>query len=177
MLTAGDLLHVRYGVISYPSSGPLFGQAWWVAPGFAIAVVAMIVAAWPFAEFIARQRRKDILRDAAWFFASYAGTAVAGEKVVGLSALLFGLWMYRLGSRPDRRPLAVFSVVLGLGGTIAEIALHATGLCRYSQRQLWNVPVWLPLLYMMGAPLAVGVARWVRGEPPLEEPPSSGWDA
>lgn len=175
MLTAGDLSHVRYGIIAYSSPGPLYGQAWWVAPGFAVAVVGMVVAAWPFAEFIARPRRATFAAEAAWFFASYLATAVAGEKVIGLTSLLLGLWMYRLGKRPDRRPVAVFSAVLGVGGTLGEMLLHATGLCSYSQRQLWNVPAWLPALYMMGAPLALSVTRWVRGEAPLEGPPSSGW--
>ncbi|NUP09976.1 MAG: DUF2878 family protein [Polyangiaceae bacterium] len=168
LLTVGDQFHVQYGVISYPYGGPVFGQAWWVAPGFAVATVGFVGLAWPFAPFVVKPTRKTIAADAAWFFASYAASGILGHRVVGLTSLLFGLWMYRVARRSDRRAVIWFSVMLAVVGTLGEIALHATGVTSYARKDIVLVPAWLPVLYMQGAPLALSITRWIRGEMPSD---------
>lgn len=163
LLALGDQLHVQFGVISYPS-GVFFGQAWWVAPGFALATVGFIALAWRPAARIVPPTPSSILRDGAWFFGSYAASAVLGPHVLLVTVLLGGAWLARVVRRPDRRVVIAFSLILALVGTVSEILLHATGVCSYTNRELLLVPAWLPTLYLQGAPLALSVTRWLRGD-------------
>lgn len=168
MLTVGDQFHVQFGVIGYPGPGVLWGQAWWVPPLFAIASVGFVVAAWPLAPFIEKPTRRSIIVDTAWFFGSYVASGLLGHRVVGLTSLFVGLWMYRIANRTDRRPVVWLSLALAVLGTLGESAIHATGAGWYTNRNILLVPAWLPVLYMQGAPLALSITRWVRGEPPPE---------
>lgn len=169
LLTLGDQFHVQFGVISYATTVGLAGQAWWVAPGFALATMALVAAAWPLSAFMEAPSRRDLARETGWFFAAYATSGIYGHKAFGLACVFFGVWLYRIAKRPDRRVLVAFSIVLAIAGTLGEIALHATGVCRYTLRQIVLVPLWLPMLYMQGAPLALAVARWMRGDDPMPD--------
>ncbi|MDC3988420.1 DUF2878 family protein [Polyangium jinanense] len=165
LLTVGDQFHVQFGVLSYSSDFRPFGQPWWVAPSFALAIFGFILAAWRPSAHVVEPTRRSIVLDGAWFFGSYAMTGILGAHIVPVTVLLTGAWLGRVLRRPDRRVVIAFSAVLGVLGTLGEIALHATGACAYEHRELVLVPLWLPALYLQGAPFALSVTRWLRGRP------------
>lgn len=170
-LSIGDLFHVHFGVIQEQGPTLLPGQAWWVPVLFAPAAIAFIALAWPFLPKIRATRRRDILVDGTWFIASYAATGVFGAQVWPLTLILTALWLMRVLPRADRGAVIVYSLLLALGGTLGEAALHATGICRYEPRSFLLVPAWLPALYLQGAPLALAIARWLRDPAPAAAAP------
>ncbi|MFO0551758.1 MAG: hypothetical protein U0271_25455 [Polyangiaceae bacterium] len=160
VLTIGDQFHVQFGVIRYVPPGPVFGQAWWVAPGFAAATIALVAFAWRFTHLPDSATAASLGRDIAWFFASYAITGVAGRYGLTLAVLMLAANALYVARRP--RWVWGFSLLLGVLGTLGELALHATGVCAYNYRELWLVPIWLPCLYFSGAPAALSLARWCK---------------
>ena len=164
LLTSGDQFHTQFQIIVYPRAF-FFGQAWWVAPGFAIAAIGFVGIAWP---FVARAnavptRGRDVVVEAAWFFAIYALSGVFGRWSVTLAIAFTVVWAVRVARRAagDRALIIRFSLLLAVLGTLGEELLHATGVCRYAVRDLGLVPLWLPALYLNGAPLALALARWL----------------
>lgn len=162
LLTLGDQFHTQFGVISYADPGPLFGQAWWVAPGFALATLGFVVLAWPFTPRVREPAPHDFVGGALWFFGAYAASGIFGAWSLTLTALYIALWLARIVRRPDRNVVVVYSLLLALLGTMGEWQLHASGICRYEPRDFLLVPMWLPALYLQGAPLALAIARWLR---------------
>ena len=162
LLTAGDQFHTQFGVISYANPGPLWGQAWWVAPLFALATLGFVGGAWPFAPKIAQPAPRDFVTGAAWFFGSYAASGMFGRYSLTLTVLYTAIWFLRIVRRSDRSPVIAYSLLLAASGTLAESALHYSGVCRYEPRDFLLVPLWLPALYLQGAPLALAITRWLR---------------
>lgn len=163
LLTSGDQFHTQFHVIAYPTPF-VFGQAWWVAPGFALAVIGFLAIAWPFAATAAPASGRDLGVQAGWFFVVYAASGVFGTWSITLTVAFTALWALRIARRPDRAVVVRFSLLLAVLGTLGEELLHATGVCRYSVRDLGLVPLWLPALYLNGAPFALALARWLRPE-------------
>jgi hypothetical protein len=172
LLTAGDQFHTQFGVISYANPGPLWGQAWWVAPLFALATIGFVGGALPFASKIRQPSRGDFIAGALWFFGSYAVSGVMGEYSVMLTLIYVALWAMRVIGRSDQNTVITYSIILATAGTLAESALHYSGMCRYQPRDFLLVPMWLPALYLQGAPLALAIARWLR-YPEATAPPAS----
>lgn len=162
LLTTGDQFHTQFGVISYTEPGPLWGQAWWVGPGFALATIGFCVLAWPFAPHVAHPARRDFISGALWFFCSYAASGIFGSWSLTLTAVYTLLWLSRVLPRGDHAPVIVYSILLAVAGTLGEYGLHALGICRYEPRDFLLVPLWLPALYLQGAPLALAITRWLR---------------
>ena len=162
LLTAGDQFHTQFGVISYATPGPLWGQAWWVAPGFAVATLGFIASAWPIAPKIRQPSRSDFVAGTLWFFGSYAVSGALGQHSVLLTLAFAGFWLMRVIGRSDQQMVIAFSIGFAVAGTLAEFALHSTGICRYEPRDFLLVPMWLPALYLQGAPLTLAIARWLR---------------
>ena len=111
---------------------------------------------------IASVSDRDLAADAAWFFVVYATSGALGTWSVTLTLAFVATWAMRMARRPDRDRFVVFSLLLALLGTVGEELLHATGVCRYTVRDLGLVPLWLPALWLHGAPFALGLARWLR---------------
>lgn len=160
---ACDQIHVRSGMLAYPHRWFL-GQAWWVAPQFGIAVLVMVLAAVPLARqaggLVAWPTPPVVAIEAAWFLGAYAATGVWGRSRPGvLATVLVGIWAARLARRPDRWPLAALSLLLAIGGVAYEGSLAATGAFHYVRPALYHIPVWLPGLYLQGAPLLVSATR------------------
>ena len=162
LLTAGDQFHTQFGVISYTNPGPLWGQAWWVPPLFALATIGFIAGAWPFTPRIRQPSQSDFVVGTIWFFGSYATSGVLGDNSVMLTLIFTGFWFMRVVGRIDQREVIIYSIILAISGTLAESALHYSGICRYNPRDFLLVPLWLPALYLQGAPLALAIARWLR---------------
>lgn len=163
-----DQLHVRFGVLSYDAPA-LLGQAWWVAPQFGLAAVLLLAAALPFARRAERQLPEPTFGtfagQGAWLTGAYLASALLDAHGTLLLTFLAGTWLLRMTFCPARLEIAIFSVVLGAAGTAYECALSSTGVYWFHRPGFLTVPVWLPGLYMHGAPLAVWLGRHLIAPP------------
>lgn len=153
-----DQIHVRGGVLRYRTPR-VFGQAWWVAPQFGVAMLAVLRAA---RVAGGRDRRRPSPRayvvGAAWFLGAYLASAVFRRSPRALAGVLVALWFGRMARSPDRARVVPYSLLLALVGTAYESVWSSTGSFTYTQPDVAGVPLWLPALYLHGAPLAVDVA-------------------
>ncbi len=161
-----DQIHVQGKVLSY-AAPVLFDQAWWVAPLFGSASLAMYLAASLWAPFAERQAPGDvsngeIARHFLWFVAMYALSAGMQQKPLWLCVLYAVLLVRRMVRRRDVPAQLANAAGLAVGGTAFEMALTSTGAFSYRAADVQGVPLWLPGLYLHGAPLALAVVRRIR---------------
>ncbi len=161
-----DQIHVQGQVLWYAIPA-LAGQAWWVAPLFGGASLLMYVAAslWaPYAERLspAAVSNGEIARQFLWFVAMYALSAGMQQKPLWLCVLYAVLLVRRMLRRRDIAAQLVNAAGLAVGGTAFEMALTSTGAFSYRAPDVLGVPMWLPGLYLHGAPLAMAVVRRIR---------------
>jgi hypothetical protein len=57
--------------------------------------------------------------------------------------------------------VAAYSVLLAVAGTATEAVISSTGAFAYAHPDLLLAPIWLPGLYLHGAPLALALTRRV----------------
>jgi hypothetical protein len=156
-----DQIHVQTGVLSYRK--PTFlRQSWWVAPQFGVAAVAIAEAARAFAARSpdgGESRSIGLGPDAVWFVASYVSTGLCRRWPRALSTLLLLTFFARLARRDDAGRVAVFAFGLAAFGTGYEHTLSGSGAFSYADPDVGNVPLWLPILYLQGAPLAIDLVR------------------
>jgi hypothetical protein len=159
-----DQIHVHSGVLDYDTGGVLFDQAWWVPLQFGVAALAIVAAAVPFAHRRDRPRPRDLATGIAWFVGAYAASGVFDAYPWALAAGLLALfgWRVALADHPD--VLVVYALLLAVAGTGAEALLSAAGTFAYSDPDFLGVPVWLPGLYLNGAPLALAIAGRLAGD-------------
>lgn len=161
-----DQLHVQGQVLSYPDP-VLFGQSWWVAPNFGLAACVMYLATSLWASWAERKEplavtRADVTRQTLWFLAAYFASAGMHVKAHWLAVLYGVVLLRRLIRRRDALPQLVNAVGLAVGGTVVELVMSSAGWFSYAQPSLGSVPLWLPGLYLHGAPLAMAVVRMAR---------------
>jgi len=153
-----DQIHVRYQVLYYPDPW-LWGQAWWVAPLFGATALAVLAAA---DRWLALRpdagRDEDVLEAAAMFVAAYWASGQWHQHPIGLSVV----YAILLPLRTTRPSTIAFAIALAIAGTTFEIGLSSTGAFRYWFPDLFGVPMWLPGLYVHGAPLGLAIARRLR---------------
>src|SRR5437899_1405857 len=147
-----DQIHVQSGVLSYPDP-VLADQSWWVAPQFGIAAVAMLAGAMPFARAAAkrvpqRPTAARIATEALWFIAAYAASGVWHDHPAAVAGGYGLTWLARMAFRPDRLPVAAWSVLLAVGGSAYEGTLSVTGAFHYAHPDVYHVPIWLPGIYL-----------------------------
>jgi hypothetical protein len=153
-----DQIHVQAGVLDYETGG-FFGQAWWVPLQFGVASLAIVAGARPFARGWPAPRPSELVAGAAWFVAAYAASGVFDDRPGWLAAALVATWAARMARAQRPLGLVGWSLLLAAAGTGAEALLSAAGTFSYAHPDLLGVPVWLPGLYLHGAPLALGLAR------------------
>jgi hypothetical protein len=150
--TAGDQLHLRFGVLSYPPGWPkLLGQPLWVPAVFGAGGVALVLGYAP----LLRLARADAARGSStgfalsvlWFYAAYASTALLADAPLVLSVALVGAWGARMAVAPAPDVLLA-SAIYAIAGPLFESALSAEGAFRYRRPDLLLVPQWLPALYL-----------------------------
>jgi hypothetical protein len=152
-----DQIHVQSGVLDYETGG-FFGQAWWVPLQFGVAALAIVAGAAPFARRRAAPKAADFVTGTGWFVAAYAASGVFHAHPAALAVGLLLTWAGRVALAPRPASLVAYSLLLAAAGTGAEAALSAAGTFAYANPDLLGVPVWLPGLYLHGAPLALAVA-------------------
>jgi hypothetical protein len=173
-LSLCDQIHVHSGVLSYDSPGP-FDQAWWVLPQFALATAAIYAGARPVARRLAEPAPAALAAATLWFVGVYAVSGVADRWPHVLAAALGLTWAARVAASSNRAALVAYSLLLAAVGTGYEAALSSTGAFEYA-RQDFVVPIWLPGLYLHGAPLALALTRKLQApslEPGVWELPDS----
>ena len=162
---ACDQIHVRFGVLVYPRVD-LLGQPWWVAPVFGAAAVVVLEAVGPFSAQAARMLPPrggvSLAAQAVWFFGAYLASGIFSGHPHALVAAFGAAFLLRLAFRPDRAQIFEFGVLLAFAGTAFESWLCSRGAFRYTHPDLGLVAVWLPGLYLHGAPLAISVGRRLR---------------
>lgn len=159
-----DQIHVRSDTLAYAEPWR-FGQAWWVAPQFAVAFALIAVGSLAILE---RGRSAPPPRSTgayvAWcvaaFVAAYAVTGIGHAHEWLVVSTLAGVLLLRLAiERPDRRAYVAIAALV-LGGTAYEATLSSLpGTFDYAVASLGSVPAWLPLLYAHGGLAVVALLR------------------
>ena len=152
-----DQIHVQAGVLDYDTGG-FFGQAWWVPLQFGLAAVAIVAGAAPFARGRAKPGTVAFLTGTLWFVAAYAASGLFDAHPYALAAAFVVTWALRVAFARQPSSLVAFSLLLAAAGTGAEAILSAAGTFAYTNPDLLGVPIWLPGLYLHGAPLALALA-------------------
>jgi hypothetical protein len=168
-----DQVHIGGHVLEYAHPGFAL-QPLWVAPQFGVGALLVLLAAGPLAARAARTApivpTAELVRDAGWFVGAYLATALFDPFPGALALVLVATWAARAARGSDRVGRAAFAIGLAVVGTIYEGTLAGTGAFSYLRPDLYNVPIWLPGLYVHGAPLAISIRR-------LVWPPASRDDA
>jgi len=170
----GDQIHVRTGTLSYAHPW-LLGQAWWVGPQFAIAFVLIgvggVLIDRQFHQRLVPSHSAPVAIQIIGFVGAYLLSGLLHDWPWAVAALLVTFMLVRalptIGD-PDRAML-VTGLVLLVGGTVYEaIMSEHRNAFTYEHPHIGGAPIWLPLLYASGAPLAIKLARRVsrnaRGE-------------
>ena len=153
-----DQIHVQAGVLDYETGG-FFGQAWWVPLQFGVAALAIVAGAAPFARGRAKPGAAAFLTGTLWFVAAYAASGLFDAHPYALAAAFVVTWALRVAFARQPAYLVASSLLLAAAGTGAEAILSAAGTFAYANPDLLGVPIWLPGLYLHGAPLALALAR------------------
>ncbi len=158
--TVCDGIHVHTRTLSYPDP-LLFGQAWWVFPGFLLVFLFMGHAY----QFIARRlpdgipvrqstskgNPREVVEAAAAFAFVYLLSGYGNFDPVLLSVVFYCAFAVRWLFSYDRGWLFLLAVLMAFGGMAAEGAMSAAGLVTYRHVDLFYVPFWLGGLYLHGA--------------------------
>ena len=153
-----DQIHVQSGVLDYETGG-FFGQGWWVPLQFGFAALAIVAGAAPFARRRAKPGAAAFLTGTLWFLAAYAASGLFDAHPYALAAAFVVTWALRVALARQPAPLVAFSLLLAAAGTGAEAILSAAGTFAYANPDVLGVPIWLPGLYLHGAPLALALSR------------------
>jgi hypothetical protein len=153
-----DQIHVQAGVLDYETGG-FFGQAWWVPLQFGVAALAIVAGAAPFARGRAKPGAATFLTGTLWFVAAYAASGLFDAHPYALAAAFVVTWALRVALARQPSSLVAFSLLLAAAGTGAEAILSAAGTFAYANPDLLGVPIWLPGLYLHGAPLALVLSK------------------
>ncbi|AYV55081.1 DUF2878 family protein [Leptospira kmetyi] len=156
-----DQIHVQFSVLRYFHSG-VFGQAWWVAPQFILATFLMYFGASFFKKESEEFEIRDFTLSLGWFVAAYLASGIFSGTPIVLALIYLGTWSFRIVFSQERKPLAIFSVLLAVCGTGAEALISNAGFFVYNQPDFLSVPIWLPGLYLHGAPLIWSLISWVK---------------
>lgn len=158
--TLCDANHVATGTLRYPHP-VLFGQAWWVLPGFLVAFLAMgatyrsaaprLSTALSTGASRAPGSHGALVETLSTFVLVYLASGFGNESPGLLSLVFYGVFAVRLGFTYERAWLLVVAVALGLGGMSVEGSLGALELAAYRHTDVFHVPLWLGGVYMHGA--------------------------
>ncbi|WP_165783205.1 DUF2878 family protein [Leptospira barantonii] len=156
-----DQIHVQFDVLRYFHSG-VFGQAWWVAPQFILATFFMYFGASVFRKEIEAFEIRDFTLSLVWFVAAYFASGLFAGTPITLAVIYLATWLFRIVFSQERKSLAIFSVLLAICGTSAEALISNAGFFVYNRPDFLLVPIWLPGLYLHGAPLIWSLISWVK---------------
>ena len=158
--TVCDANHVATGTLAYPRP-VLFGQAWWVLPGFFVGFVLMGAS-----YLVAGSRARTTLSTAescapgtvsafveamTSFVLVYLMSGFGNESPAALSLVFYGAFAVRWAFTYERAWLLAVAVTLAIGGMAAEGSMGAAEIVAYRHVDVFHVPMWLGGVYMHGA--------------------------
>jgi hypothetical protein len=160
LTTFCDGVHVHTQTLSYPDPF-MFGQAWWVYPGFVMAFLCMescyifvvdhLPAGFSTQKSISPGNARDFIEAVIIFAFIYLLSGFGNFDPVFLSIIFYGTFAARWLFSYDRLWLLLFSVLMAIGGMSGEGILSAAGLVTYRHVDVFYVPFWLGGLYLHGA--------------------------
>ncbi len=155
-----DGIHVYTQTLSYPDPF-LFGQAWWVFPGFVLAFLFMGSAYYFIAgrlpsgvrvrQSVSRGSFRELIETATAFAFVYLTSGFGNTEPVLLSVIFYGTFLLRWLFSYERLWLLLLATIMAFGGMFAEGSLSAAGWVAYRHVDVFHVPFWLGGLYMHGA--------------------------
>ena len=161
--------HVQFGVLAYDE--PVFnGQAWWVLPNFIGAALGMYLGAkFVFLRYLSGATRGEMAFSLGWFIAADFATGLFWQQPLWLALGLSLAWLLRLVAARDRGVTVGYSLVLAAIGVLMEGGLSSLTGFAYASPDFFNVPCWLPALYLNGAFLVLQIvhrveARYARAD-------------
>jgi hypothetical protein len=166
--TAGDRVHTLTGVLRYPMPA-LFDEAWWVPFLMGGAGVFLPTAHASLERQLGGAPPKaattDVMTAFLWFIAAYAASGLFKAYPVGMALVFMGTFVARALAMRISSTHWTIALCTGLGGTLFESGLSATGAFAYLEPSVVGVPLWLPGLYLHLALLIRAiVCRWPAGE-------------
>jgi hypothetical protein len=161
--TICDHLHVITGVLSYPHVA-FWGEAWWVPLLFACASVVIVMNARVVrkvmrAEPLEKPSARKIVAGGILFVTAYAFTAYGNSLPDVVMWVLFFFWLGRALTAPTW--LVVYSILVAIGGSAFEGTWSMLGFFHYNHPDFYNVPRWLPGIYLHVAFLTADLERLI----------------
>jgi len=158
--TICDGVHVYTQTLSYTDPF-LFGQAWWVFPGFILTFLLMEFAYLLVVEnlptgistqkSVSPGNARDFTEAVIIFALIYLLSGFGNREPVILSVIFYGTYVVRWLSSYDRLWLLILSGLMAIGGMYVEGAISAMGWMTYRSVDFFYVPFWLGGLYLHGA--------------------------
>ena len=158
--TICDANHVFTGALSYPKPF-LFGQAWFVFPGFIVAFTFMGLnylfapTLFPKTATSTESTRAGSLslfvENLLFFMMVYLLSGFGNQEPVLLSVIFYASFLARWLFTYERAFIMLFAIVLGIGGMFVEGAMTQFDLLHYREPEIFGVPYWLGGVYMHGA--------------------------
>lgn len=158
--TICDGVHVYTQALSYADPF-LFGQAWWVFPGFILTFLLMefvyllllkhLPARISTQKSTAPGNPRDFIEAVIIFALIYLLSGFGNREPVVLSVIFYGTYVVRCLSSYDKLWLLILSGLMAIGGMFVEGAIAAMGWMTYHYTDFFHVPLWLGGLYLHGA--------------------------
>jgi len=170
--TVCDGFHVYTHALSYMHPF-LFGQAWWVLPGFVVIFLFIEYAYFLLAgrlpagidarESVSAGSLRGVVETTVAFALVYLLSGFGNFEPVWLSVIFYSTFLARWLFTYDRSWL-LLAVLMAFGGMFVEGLYAAAGLMAYRQVDVFHVPFWLGGLYVHGAfALREGMRYFVYG--------------
>ena len=158
--TVCDANHVATGTLAYPRP-VLFGQAWWVLPGFFLGFVLMGASYLVAGSRVRRTAATEescapgtvavFVEAMTSFVLVYLMSGFGNESPAALSLVVYGAFAVRWAFTYERAWLLAVAVTLAIGGMAVEGSMGAAEIVAYRHVDVFHVPMWLGGVYMHGA--------------------------
>ena len=158
--TICDANHVFTRTLSYPEPF-LFGQAWFVFPGFITAFTFMglnyLLAPTLFPKAVATTQSTSsgslplFAESLLFFMMVYLLSGFGNHEPKLLSVIFYSSFLIRWIFTYERTFMLLFAILLGIGGMFVEGAMTQFDLVHYREPEIFGVPFWLGGVYMHGA--------------------------
>ena len=158
--TTCDWIHVFTGTLTYTDPF-LFGQSWFVFPGFTLAFLLMMVVynkmfslvpdTFIKTKSMSHGNLNDTVESFTIFVLIYMMSGFGSEFPMLLNIIFYGSFLIRLMTTYERPFIITFAIVLAIGGIMGEGLLVVANLVEYSHPEIFHVPIWLGAVYMHGA--------------------------
>jgi hypothetical protein len=158
-----DHIHVKSRTTIY-TNPTLFGQAWYMIFVFGFGIAGAYLNATPFARrvYAIPPSKTETIENIASLIVCYFVSAVFHYNRTLDAVILWSAFAARallVRSMDNKRTFLVFASLVGIGGSLFEAILSATGAFYYNGSDFIGIPLWLPALYCNAAFSGLAIAR------------------